>query len=204
MNVCIYTSVNHANPTVCRYAEMTSGVKADYCERYGYSLILDDGPYDTGRVVRLLPLLDLYDMVWTLDADCLVTNMTIPIHSLPCLGPDVTACEEQIVPWNQINCGSVVWRNTSATRRILALIGAGREQWEALPCGWQTWLAADQDLTIAPSRAFNSCEWTSPGNGPGAAGSHWSPGDFVYHPCGVFPLEDRVERIRSKLTEIVS
>jgi hypothetical protein len=152
----------------------------------------------------LSPLLEIYDLVWTLDCDAVITDMTRPLHTLPCLGPGVTVCEEGIVGWNRLNCGSMVWRAGSRSRYLLDRIDESAAEWIAAPCVWQTWLGAHADalagvLSVAPLRSFNSCAWTHPGGSFGEAGSHWELGDFVFHPCGVFPHEERLEVVRSVL-----
>jgi len=190
-------------------ASLTVANRMEYCLRHGYSFIADNKPYAkaVAGVASLVPLFDMYDLVWTLDADAVVTNMTQRVDELPCLGPHVTVCEEGIVPWNRINCGSIVWRDTLETRWLLESITVQRHQWTSLPCVWQTWLAiraADLGdvLTIAPLRSFNSCEWNRPGGGDGPPGSHWKPGDFVCHPCGVFPAEEKLRRVANVLLEV--
>lgn len=198
MNVALVTSVSSR---IAAYASLTTPNKAEYSLRHGYSLVVDNASYEDSmpKVAWLVSLFDRYDLLWVLDADAVITNMTIPIHTLDCLGPHVTACEEGIVPWNKVNCGSVVWRNTPECRAVLEEITAKPEQWRSLPCGWQTWIAGRPELTVAPLRAFNSCEWTHPGGSAGVAGSHWHPGDLVYHPCGVYPQEVRTEAVRKAL-----
>jgi hypothetical protein len=46
-------------------------------------------------------------------------------------------------------------------------------------------------LTVLPPRAFNSVAWNHSGGG-----SHWQPGDLVYHPCGIVPHSLRAEALR--------
>jgi hypothetical protein len=188
---------------------LTVANRMEYCLRHGYSFIADNKPYAeaVAGVAAMVPLFDIYDMVWTLDADAVITNMTQRVEELSCLGPHVTVCEEGIVPWNRLNCGSIVWRDTLETRWLLESITVQRKQWMSLPCIWQTWLAHraaefGDVLTMAPLRSFNSCEWNRPGGGDGPPGSHWKPGDFVRHPCGVFPPEEKLRRVAHALLEV--
>ena len=204
MRVAICTSVS-AN--IAEMAALTSPNKFDYCSRHGYSLIVDNRPYDDAvRGIRgvLAPLLGIYDLVWTLDCDAVITDMTRAVHDLPCLGPGVTVCEEGVVEWNRLNCGSMVWRAGSRSRYLLDLIDESAAEWMSAPCAWQSWLGAYAEslgdvLSVAPLRSFNSCAWTHPGGGAGEAGSHWKHGDLVFHPCGVFPYSERLEIVRSVL-----
>lgn len=206
--VAIYTNVSKE---VSEMARLTSLNKLEYCIKHNYSLIIHNRPYeDAVRDTKsLIPLLNMYDILWTMDADSIITNMTLKIEELSCIGPHITICEEGIVPWNLFNCGSIVWRNTNESKQILASITDNENIWRSLVCGWQTWLALLKPslgdiLTIAPLRSFNSCEWNRPGNGPGDPGSNWQQGDFVYHPCGVFPYEStRIEYIKNHLEKVI-
>lgn len=207
MKCVILTSVSAA---IAQVAALTVPNKLEYCLRHGYSLMVENQPYQdaVNNVQRFASYFDQFDMVWTLDADTVITNMTTALHELDCLGPICTVCEENIVPWNYVNCGSVVWRNTPDTRNLLKAIDDAEPVWRGLPCIWQSWLgeAAKQRpdiVTVATTRAFNSVAWTHPGGGEYAPGSHWRPGDFVFHPCGVFPGEERVRSLTAALAMVV-
>lgn len=206
MRVLLFTSVSSK---IAGIAGLTIPNKSAYCMRHGYSLVIDNRPYEEAVAATrdLARLLDTYDLVWSLDADAVITDMHQRIEELACLGPHATVCEEGIVPWNVINCGSMVWRSTDATKQLLHAIAGSRSEWAGMPCIWQTWLQVHRGslgdaLTVAPLRAFNSCVWNKPGGGEGEPGSHWQPGDFVYHPCGVFPLEERERWIVNALRQV--
>lgn len=203
MRAALITSVSGS---IAHMAALTVPNKSAYCLRHGYSLIVDNRPYQEAcrSMSTLCHYLDVFDVVWALDCDAVITNTAISFHDLPCLGPNVTVCEEGIVSWNLLNCGSVVWRNTPTTRKLLHAITDAEPEWRGMPCIWQTWLAqpqvlADYSVTVAPLRSFNSCEWNMPGGGEGTPGTHWQPGDFVYHPCGVYPAAERLLRVASIL-----
>jgi len=193
MRVALLTSVS-AN--IAEMAVLTVPNKLEYCLRHGYSLIVDNRPYE--EVVKnlsdiVLAALADHDIIWTLDCDAVITNMTVPIHALECLGPAMTVCEEGIVEWNRINCGSVVWKRGCRTTYLLERLREAEPEWMSYPCQQQTWLGgvaatAGDLITIAPLRSFNSCEWTHPGGSIGKPGSHWQDGDLVYHPCGIYPV----------------
>ena len=205
MRVALFVSVSE---NIADLAKLTMPHKLAYCLRHGYSLVVDNRPYaealaSVGDIARLL---DVYDLVWALDADAVITDQSQRIEQLPCLGPHMTVCEEGIVEWNYMNCGSVVWRNTQRSKDLCHEIQAAEAEWRPMPCVWQTWLwkhleRLDDAVTVAPLRAFNSCEWTHPGGGNGEPGTHWQPGDFVWHPCGVFPMDERLVRIACKVTQ---
>ena len=195
--------VTSVSANVAEMAALTVPNKLEYCLRHGYSLICDNQPYEqaVARVDLLCHYLDRFDLVWTLDCDAVITDMRQPIHELSHIGPHVTVCEEGIVSWNLLNCGSMVWRNTKKSRALLQTISEDRGQWLGMPCGWQTLLghfaSAGLDvLTVAPLRAFNSCVWNRPANSHDEIGGHWQQGDLVYHPCGVFPMQERLEWLK--------
>ena len=207
VRVALFTSVSPGNAD---YAAATMPNKLEYCLRHGYSLIASNQPYDeaVGDVAQLCDFLDRFDLVWTLDSDAVITNLSTAIHNAEFLGPNVTVCREEIVDWNLLNCGSIVWKNTFLSRWLAATITATKADWEQMPCIWQTWLAHNAEalghtLAIAPARAFNSCVWNRPGNARDEIGGHWQPGDFVYHPCGVYPPAERTRWIQHALTQVV-
>jgi hypothetical protein len=203
--IAMFTSVS-AN--IAEIANLTMPNKLEYCLKHDYSLIIDNQKYEdcVDRTHAITYLFNEYDIVWCLDADAIITNMNIPFHTLECLGENITVCEEKIVDWNRINCGSIVMKNTLKTKTLLQLISVTKHQWEKLPTQWQTWLANKADslgdmLTIAPVRSFNSLEWNLPAGSAtwGPPGSNWHSGDLVYHPCGVFPREERIKYLKNAL-----
>lgn len=208
MRVAIFTNVSKEIENMARLTNLN---KLEYCTRHNYSLIINNKPYEdaVAETKSLIGFFDMYDMLWTLDADTIITNMSLKIEELSCIGSHITVCEEGIVPWNLINCGSVVWKNTEETKQVLKAITENQSSWKNLICGWQTWLSINKQnlgdiLTIAPLKSFNSCVWNKPGNGPGLPGSNWTEGDFVYHPCGVFPYEStRIEYIKEALKKVI-
>jgi hypothetical protein len=203
MSAAIITSVSE---NIRDVATLTMPNKLEYCLRHGYSLVADNQSYEAAvsRTNLLCHYLDRFDLIWTLDADTLITNMAVPIESLACLGPNVTVCEEGTVSWNRINCGSMVWKNTGKSKWLANHISETVEQWRSLPCQWQTFLGTNADalgdvLTVAPLRSFNSCVWNRPGNERDEIGGNWQPGDLVYHPCGVFPREEKLRWLSNAL-----
>lgn len=208
MSVLIVTSVS-AN--IAEMAALTVPNKAEYCLRHGYSLLVENMPYElvVAKVSRWARHFEQFDIVWTLDADAVITNMGPAIHGLDCLGPHVTVCEENIVDWNYVNCGSVVWRDTPVTLDVMASIDADEPRWRTFPCIWQTWMGIvaqkrPDAIKVAPTRSFNSVAWNHPGGSATySPGSHWQPGDLVYHPCGMFPHEAKLDAVRDAMTKVV-
>jgi hypothetical protein len=207
VSVAVVTSVSS---NVAELASITVPNKLEYCLRHGYSLVIDNQPYDQAceNMGGVIHYLRRFDTVWLLDCDAVITNMTRPIHSLEALGPHVTVCEEKIVDWNPINCGSVVCRSTPNTIFMFEQVAATHTAWRDFACGWQTWLGVWMNLypgivTVADKRAFNSCVWNRPANARDEIGGYWEHGDLVCHPCGVFPAEERIRRVQRALQEVV-
>lgn len=204
----IVTSVSE---NIAEMATLTVPNKTEYCLRHGYSLLVENVRYDlaVANVSRWARHFEQFEIVWTLDADAVITNMATPIHELECLGPHVTVCEEGIVDWNWVNCGSVVWRATQMSRDVLATIDADKPHWRSFPCSWQTWMGIvakkrPDAITVAPTRAFNSVAWNHPGGSAEySPGCHWQAGDLVYHPCGMFPHEAKLAAVRDALRKVV-
>jgi len=197
MRVALLSSISQG---CAAFAQATTASKLRYCLRHGYSLVFENRAYEQACHEGLLDLarmLDHYDIVWSLDADCLITGRQ-PIHELPGLGPHVTICRETISQSSPINCGSMVWQSTERSRRLLHDMHDAEPEWRRLPYVTQSWLAdrlpqlqRDSTVTLLPPKAFNSTVWNHSGGG-----SHWQPGDLVYHPCGVVPHELRAEALR--------
>jgi hypothetical protein len=196
MRIAINISVSS---NISDVASVTLPNKIEYCLRHNYSLIVDNEKYEVAsvRTDRLCKLLDNYDILWMLDADTIITNMHTKIEDLTCLGPHLTICEEGIVDWNFLNCGSIIVKNTKPSRWLLETIPVLQFQWKPLVCGWQTWINGNMQnlgdlITVAPIGAFNSCVWNKPGGGEGEPGSNWKQGDLLYHACGVFPKSEKI------------
>jgi hypothetical protein len=205
MKLALFTSISS---NISEIAELTTQNKLEYCLKHDYSLIIKNQKYEdaVNRPHALIHLFDEYDIVWALDADAIITNMNISIHTLPCLGDHVTVCEEGMVYWNKINCGSIVMKNTLQTKTLLQLISIYKEQWKDLPAQWQSWLginsnALDNMLTIAPVGSFNSVEWNLPASSEiwGPPGNNWKSGHLVYHPCSIYPREERIKYLKDAL-----
>jgi hypothetical protein len=203
MKVAVVTSVSE---NIAEMAALTVPNKLAYCLRHGYSLVVNNESYQDAVMnwpKAVAKLLDSFDLVWCLDSDAVITDLDRPIHSLPGLGPCLTVCEEGIVDWNRINCGSTVWMSGSMARYLLSRIDECFHEWEKMPCQQQTWLGVQADrsgdlIKVAPLRSFNSCAWNHDGDDIKPR-SHWQPGDFVFHPCGVFPHSQRLVSVRAAL-----
>ena len=159
MNVAMTTSVSS---NIAELAMLTTPNKLQYCLKHGYHLVVDNRPYDEAVdtfAETMLTLLDQYDLVWGLDSDALITNMDVPIHALPCIGPGMTVCPEGIVDWNLLNCGSTIWKSGHKSRYLLETLRDRREDWIDMPCQQQTWFGqcvkagAGDLITVAPLRA---------------------------------------------------
>lgn len=180
MNIAIVSSVSLNTP----WAQITLPNRLEYCTRHEYTMIVNCETYKKAlsRIHRLHDLLNQYDIVWTLDADCLITNLTKKIEEIEGLGEHVSICEEGLGPQAFINAGSIIWRSTESSHSLIDQIVKATNQWELLPYNIQDWLMLNYNrlsdiLKIFPQRTFNSVHH---GNQ-----MIWKHGDFVYHPCGM-------------------
>jgi len=178
MNIAIYT-------TICDDYDKNSVIisnRNNYVSKHKYSLILDHKiSTEIENISNIQFLLDCYDMIWYLSIDTLITNMKFKIEHISDLGPHITVCEENIVPWQHISHQSIVFKNTKDTKTILKTMKNNEKNWKNLPNTWATWLYAIKDdlgdiLKIAPSRSFNSCIWDNHNH---KVFSDWKKGDFV-------------------------
>ena len=194
MRVTVLASVSVGTPW---WAEVTRANRVEYCERHGYTMLERQETYETamGSLDSYCQVLDDCDLLWALDADCLVTDLTKRIEAVACLGPHCTICLEGAVPEVLLNAGSVVWRNTPESRQLLREIAQARAEWATAKYLFQDWLTQHRErlahcLTVAPERTFNSV-WPI-----------WRPGDFVFHACGM-TRDDRTKRLRDRLKDVV-
>lgn len=203
--IAVTVSLSSGTP----WARVTVPNTEDYCWRHGYSLFLCHEDYRSGLSGQnqILAMLQIADLVWSIDADVLITNHALRIEEVPGLGPHCTICEEGM-PWlpsNRLNCGSIVYRSTEKTREFLRAVRDAEPEWRnnpRYPFVSQSWIAEHADgfgdgVTVLPPRTFNSVAWQQHGGG-----TTWQPGDLVFHPC-CFPQEQRERILRDKLAEVV-
>jgi hypothetical protein len=192
LTVIVTTSVSAGTP----WWDVAKPNWAEYCDRHGYRLAERQEEYaaalDGEGVARLL---DECDLLWSLDADCIITNLTIRIEAIECLGPHATICREGHQGGPLLNGGSMVWRNTPQSRHLLERIRGSREEWASRRFLSQDWLCDRHEelsgvLTVVPERTFNSV-WPL-----------WQPGDFVFHACGM-GADDRIKKMRERLGEVI-
>lgn len=194
MKVIVSASVSSGTPW---WPEVVRENRNEYCERHGYRMVELEREYadalaDADAVCELL---DQCDLLWTLDADCLITDMWRRIEEIDGFGPHVTLCREGVLPHVPINAGSVVWRNTPESRELAKEVGWHRDEWAGLKHYSQDWLAANLErladrLAVVPERTFNSA-WPI-----------WQRGDFVFHACGQ-PADKRTQMLRERLGDVV-
>lgn len=197
MKVAIYTSASQNTPWI----KTTISNHLEYCIRHNYTMVLSCEPYEQAlnEFGKLNYLLDQYDLVWTLDADCLITDLTKRIEEIPELGPHVSICKEGLGPHSLVNGGSMVWKSTKQSHELIDEIVASKPEWESLTFNIQDWLMKHRvrlsdRLTICPERTINSSD--SPYI------CLWEPGDFVYHPCGL-PTETRCKILEIMIEQVI-
>jgi hypothetical protein len=196
MNICILGTASDGTP----WADITLPNRAEYCRRHGYTMSVLHAAYDKAIIESLRQvsvLLGLFDVVWMLGIDCLITDMTQRIECVPDLGEHVTVCEEGLGSHSILNADSIVWRATDESRALASEMIAAEPEWRRMDFVAQDWLMFNSGrldcLDILPIRTLQSVHHLET--------CHWQPGDFVYHPCGA-PREQRCEMLREKLSEV--
>lgn len=183
MNVAILTTISKETP----WAEQTIPNTVNYCKKHGYSFFIINAKYqEVLEISRLaIPLLDVFDFVWCIDSDVVITNHQIKIEDLE-ISNGLNVCLEGLWDGNKYNCGSVIYRGEEG-KKILKIIADAKPQWERMMFFWQQWLnekiGNDGEVSalckVHPIGTFNSCHC----NGTNL----WKEGHFVYHPCGTWP-----------------
>ena len=117
MNLALLTI---STPELKAVRDISEPVNWSYCRWYGYGFIqsarLTDRPPSWDKVALLLRKLSDYDYIWIVDADCVVTNPGITLESIIDLAPgaDMLITKDT----NGINAGSVIVKNTAASRKF--------------------------------------------------------------------------------------
>jgi hypothetical protein len=196
LKICILGTASDRTP----WADITLPNRAEYCRRHGYTMSVIYAAYEHSVIEHLRQLsrlLGLFDLVWTLGIDCLITDMTQQIECVPDLGDHVTVCEEGLGAHTLLNNDSMVWRSTDESRGLVNELIAAEPEWSRMNFLSQDWLMFNSGrldcLEILPMRTLQSVHHQQT--------CHWQPGDFVYHPCGA-PRDERCEMLRQKLGEV--
>lgn len=196
MKIAIFNSASIGTP----WAQIVLPNRLEYCVRHNYTMITSCEPYEQSldEFKKLHKILDQYDVVWTLDSDCLITDLRIKIQDISCLGPNVSICREGLGDHALVNAGSIVWKSTQLSHDLIDEIVASQPEWKVFPFNIQDWLMKhhlrlSDKLTICEQRAFNSVHH--------AHIMIWQPGDFVYHPCGM-PSDTRCEYLKDMLKKV--
>jgi len=198
MSVAILTSVSDGTP----WAEIVMPGRLRYCIRHGYAMVCLACDYYAAHIECLLQvrhLLQRFDLVWSLGSDCLITNHTLRIEELACLGPHMSICEEGIGTHALVNGDSVVWRATGESIALLDEMIAAEPEWRQMTFSQQQWLMVHRErlgnrMTIMPRTACNSVHHGEI--------CHWQHGHFVYHPCGAEP-KSRCEALRFVSQQVI-
>jgi hypothetical protein len=191
----VVSSVSRETP----WAAITTPNRVEYCERHGYTFVSRHLPYDeaVADFAFIESLLSHADCVWCLDADALVTDLTQPLDALP-LSRGMNVCEEGLGLPPPINCGSVIWTSSDASRHVLRLLRDAEPEWRRLTWIWQQWVGERLDwlrglVTVHPPRVFNGCHH--------GEACQWAPGAFVYHPCGQ-GVAERMAALAARLADV--
>jgi hypothetical protein len=200
MRIAMLTSVSAG---CAAWANITTPNHAAYCQQRGYTFIARHLPYSEALAdfAFLTSLLDYFDVVWCLDADAVITNMSRRVEDLD-LQDGLNVCLEGLRPDVLFNCGSTLWKNSSTVRKIIDELVEHEPAWRRLQFVWQQWLCDrihddwwKNAVKVHPARTFNSCHH--------GRNCLWEPGDFVYHPCG-HVTDARAAMVRAVLAQVQS
>lgn len=188
------------------WIKLTIPNTVEYCNKHNYSLLIDDcSIYNHGDVRYHLRglnsginLLNIYDYVWMLDADVVITNHNIKIENLE-ISEGLNICLENTGQYHsRLNNGSIIVRGEKG-KRILEIIRNEKLIWEKEKWFWQSWLnrktETDEEVKklckIHSATTFNGCHY------------NWGPGSFVYHPSGVNNKQIRTIKIQTTLKKVI-
>lgn len=197
MNIAIVTSASSNTPWI----DITLPNRLKYCIKHNYAMIVNCEAYSEAleNFGKLSSLLSNYDLVWCLDADCLITNFTKKIEDIDELGPNASICEEGLGSHALVNAGSMVWKNTPLSHELIDEIVLSKPEWQSYQFNIQSWFMVhhkrlEDKLKICPIRTFNSVHYGDK--------KIWQNGDFVYHPCGM-PTDIRCQMLRDMRSQII-
>lgn len=219
MRFCLYTM--HA-PSLAEMSAMTVPNKIEYCQRHGYSYFQE--PY-TGAMwpgfERLPPLIGLlksklFDWVFWLGTDCLITNLNQKLESIAALDPRAGL----VISVDAFDLQMDAFLVRASDSRAIALLervfdmrhnppGTHEEQ-SSLSSIFRQPEFGDC-VKLMPQRVMNSFEYRLYPElggkyltGTDMLGTHgeWVRGDFVFHVPGR-PLGTKLERLRAHIPMIV-
>jgi hypothetical protein len=193
MRILIWTNHSLGCESVTRATQKNH---FDYALKHGYDImwanlgygdLLASGPYLVSQQLAI------YDAVFMLDADTLITNMDKKLEDICALGPDVIMCEENIGPHTRINAGIMMLNSTQNSLDFWKEIHDQKSVWETMPHVWQSYMDLHLErlpVTLVPARTFNSVvsRWTT----------YWEEGDFIAHFPGYPGVNPELEEFLKK------
>lgn len=218
LKICVFVS---GSKELQPLLEMTNPNKMEYCTRHGYSFHYHGqgekkpiGGRPAERIASLLSVLrsQLYDYIFQLDADTIITNMETPVESLIDTGFGLVIATDAF----QVQAGSYVIQNRPICIEFLNTVWEMRDPWPG-PTTDQS--AFDillktprfsSMVKFVPQRALNSYQYKwYPLGGPKYVqgldqfdnSGEWQPGDFVFH-CPGLLLETKVVIMKEMLPKV--
>ena len=203
MKIAISTQYNHDFEEI---AAITIPIMHEYCKRHGY--ILDASPTPSKspaiiweRISDALMLLDSgCDAVMHMDADALITNLSVSVEDILSLLPNLSDADLVATAENDIiNDGCCIWRATlgtmSAMQDIFSKLGEFSSPQDVINNH-----AAALDVYHVSPRTMNSVLNAEYGNVNPL--TEWQDGDFVLHLPGVGNAR-RVELLKEYSQKII-
>lgn len=192
-------------------SDITFPIIQEYCDRHGYEFrpkVVVNPERDSiwERVRSLQAALKDCDWAVHIDADCLVTNMHIPLT-------EFIENEKSIViscaPYRgtpMFNDGFCMVRGYDGFNSILDKCWEMNRPQDGIFCAqdalWRMYQVSWRDFfSVQPQKRFNSFIWSAY-NKPESTPGNWTPGDFILHLPGM-TTEKRVELLTRYLPEII-
>jgi hypothetical protein len=180
--------------------------RQEYAERHGYALQLSrvsedmTRPTSWGRIRFIRRMLYQYEWVFYMDADVLVTNMSVALESFLDRKYDIIMCLDF---GGNVQAGNILARDTRWTRSFLDEVYSYTQfildEWVEQRAiieylnkhpDWK------EHIKVLPQRAFNSFPVERFYNVSQAA---WHPGDFLVHFAGGADLQVEVPTYLSRV-----
>ncbi|MES2382376.1 MAG: hypothetical protein V4538_15120 [Bacteroidota bacterium] len=159
-------------------ADITVEVMRQYCDKHGYHLninvIEDNERYHFVKTKDTRKLLDEFDVVMGIEADCLLTNFNIKVE-------DFLDEENELyitTDFTNINFGVFIVKSSDPTKRLFDWINAQKDMFG----DEQEIFEANRNIEktkVVKHPCFNSIPY-SPYYAPDFGKMHYKPGDEVY------------------------
>ncbi len=197
MKICLFCDHSETNVELAR---LTAQNRWDYTARHGYDLFTVRMTYAEGMVrgfLELHRLLGIYDLVFRIGSDVVITNPTVKLEYIAPADGKVAAMSKQML--GGINNDVTIWRGGIHSQLYVSELASRRAAWEGLPYLWQSFVSENpvllSEIDVWAPAKLNANDL------PNDCG--WRESDFVCH-CLSGTLHEKIRRVRSILKKIDS